>query len=147
MDYMVYPWCGISWIYKWKFLRISSVAICNPFQSSVAFNMETSYLICTANQMTGFYMKCNTGMISVNKVAAIQHVAGNLPWRCSNVVVTLNESCSACGVSWLLEFSRLIRTWRNRMVSNVKSWVEVNTFKPLFPKTRFPPYIPFLGLN
>ena len=68
--------------------------------------METSYLICTANQMTGFYIKCNTGMICV---AAIQHVAENLPWRCSNVVVTLNESCSACGVSWLLEFSRLIR--------------------------------------
>ena len=40
----------------------------NPFQTSfafdietsVAFHVETSHLICTSNQMTGFYMKCNT---------------------------------------------------------------------------------------
>ena len=41
-----------SHIYKWL----------NPFQSSVAFRIETSYLICNENQMTGFYMKCNTGV-------------------------------------------------------------------------------------
>lgn len=29
----------------------------NPFQSSVALHIETSYLIYNANQMTGFYMK------------------------------------------------------------------------------------------
>ena len=37
----------------------------NPFQTSfafdtetsVAFHVETSHLICTSNQMTGFYMK------------------------------------------------------------------------------------------
>ena len=29
-------------------------------QPSVAFHIETSHLICTANQMTGFYMKCTT---------------------------------------------------------------------------------------
>ena len=34
----------------------------NPFRPSVAFYIETSYLICTANQMTGFYMKRNTGL-------------------------------------------------------------------------------------
>ena len=33
----------------------------NPFQPSVAFHIETSHLICTANQMTGFYVKCNFG--------------------------------------------------------------------------------------
>ena len=30
-----------------------------PFQASVAFHIETSHLICIANQMTGFYMKRN----------------------------------------------------------------------------------------
>ena len=34
----------------------------NPFQPSVAFHIETSHLICKAKQMTGFYMKCNTGL-------------------------------------------------------------------------------------
>ena len=32
----------------------------NKFQTSAAFHIETSHLICIANQMTGFYMKCNT---------------------------------------------------------------------------------------
>ena len=31
----------------------------NPFQPSVAFPIETRHLICTANKMTGFYMKYN----------------------------------------------------------------------------------------
>ena len=35
----------------------------NPFHSSVAFHIETSPLICCASQMTGSYMKCNTGLI------------------------------------------------------------------------------------
>ena len=32
----------------------------NAFLSSVAFHIETSHLICNANQMIGSYMKCNT---------------------------------------------------------------------------------------
>ena len=31
-----------------------------PFQNSVAFHRETSHLIWIANEMVGFYMKCNT---------------------------------------------------------------------------------------
>ena len=34
----------------------------NPFQPSVVFHVETSHLFCSANQMTGFYMECNTGL-------------------------------------------------------------------------------------
>ena len=33
----------------------------NPFQFSVTFHIETSHLFCRAKQMTGFYMKHNTG--------------------------------------------------------------------------------------
>ena len=28
--------------------------------------METSHLTCAANQMTGFFMKCNTGMFGLS---------------------------------------------------------------------------------
>ena len=33
-----------------------------PFQSSVAIHIETSHLICIANEITGFYMESNTGL-------------------------------------------------------------------------------------
>ena len=33
----------------------------NAFKSSLHY-IETSLLTCTANQMTGFYMKCNIGL-------------------------------------------------------------------------------------
>ena len=33
----------------------------HPFQVRVAFQIGTSHLICTANQMTGFYMKWKLG--------------------------------------------------------------------------------------
>ena len=39
------------------------IYICsNQFQLSVAFHIETSHLIYHANQVTGFYMECNTGL-------------------------------------------------------------------------------------
>ena len=34
----------------------------NPFQPSVMFHIETSHLFCRAKQMSGFYMKRNTGL-------------------------------------------------------------------------------------
>ena len=34
----------------------------NLFYPSVSYHIETSYLICAENQMTGFYMKYNTGL-------------------------------------------------------------------------------------
>ena len=40
--------------------------ILNLFLHSVACYIETSHLICTANQMTGFYTECNTGLNWVN---------------------------------------------------------------------------------
>ena len=40
----------------------------NPFQPSVAFDIETSHLFCRAEQMTSFYMRHNTGQKWVNKI-------------------------------------------------------------------------------
>ena len=42
--------------------------MCNPFQHCVACHIETSHLICSANQMTGFYIKYNTGIKWVNSI-------------------------------------------------------------------------------
>ena len=35
--------------------------VINPFQPSVGFYLETIHLIDSANQVTGFYIKSNTG--------------------------------------------------------------------------------------
>ena len=43
-----------------------------PFQLNVVFDIETSHLICIANKMTSFYIKCNTGLKWVQK-AFMQH--------------------------------------------------------------------------
>ena len=44
----------------------------NPFQYSVVFNKETSYLICTANQVTVFYIKYNNRLKRVNNIYMFQ---------------------------------------------------------------------------
>ena len=38
----------------------------DPFQSSVAFHIETSHLFCSVKQMTGFCMKHKPGRKMVN---------------------------------------------------------------------------------
>ena len=39
--------------------KYRSVDLLHP---SFVFHIETSHLICGADQMTGFYMKCKTGL-------------------------------------------------------------------------------------
>ena len=51
----------------------------NSFQPSVAFRIETIRLICNTNQMTGFYMKCNTGLKQVQALHQNQKVASSNP--------------------------------------------------------------------
>ena len=46
--------------------RILENIVVNAFQPSVMFHTETSHLFCSLKQMTGFYMKCNTGLKWVN---------------------------------------------------------------------------------
>ena len=47
---------SITWFYDSKVTEV------NPFQLSVAFHIETSLLFCSVKQLTGFNMKCNTGL-------------------------------------------------------------------------------------
>ena len=59
--------CGIKDSRKFVFWTQSNIYDAfNQFQPSVAFDRETSHLICKANEMTGFYIKCNTGLQWVN---------------------------------------------------------------------------------
>ena len=45
--------------------RVNPIQV-KTLQASVAFHIEPSHLICTANQMTGFYMKYDTGLKWIN---------------------------------------------------------------------------------
>ena len=55
--------------------------------------MESSHLFCRAKQMTGFYMKRNTGLKWVNSLSAnptkrsntLKQFIGNLPKNCLSV--------------------------------------------------------------
>ena len=42
----------------------------NPFQPSVAFYTDTSYLFYKAKQLTDYYMKCNTGLRQAKAIQA-----------------------------------------------------------------------------
>ena len=57
-----------------------------PISTSVAFYVETRYFICSANQVTGFYMKCNTGL------KWVMHVL-NVNWFfvCTKQLVAFNK--------------------------------------------------------
>ena len=48
-------------LYVIYFFSVNCIVV-NPSQPGVAFHIETSHLICTANQVTGFYMEYNTGL-------------------------------------------------------------------------------------
>ena len=53
--------CSDSPSFKLSILKWN-VFVFIPFQSRVAVHIETSHLICIANQMAGFYTKCNYGL-------------------------------------------------------------------------------------
>ena len=51
----------------WSILECFVLYMCTTHLTHftcVAFHIETSHLICSANQMIGFYMKCNTRLKS-----------------------------------------------------------------------------------
>ena len=46
----------------WNSNKKDSLGVVSPFQLFIAFHTETSHLIGTVNQRTGFNMKCSTGL-------------------------------------------------------------------------------------
>ena len=52
-----------TWRSTWHIFHVDQVEETmyrHPFKPNIAFHIKTSYFICNANQMTGFYMRCNT---------------------------------------------------------------------------------------
>ena len=58
-------------LYNYSISR--SLKLLNQFQPSVAFHIETSYLICRENQINGFYMKCNTRLKWIKNLAKVKN--------------------------------------------------------------------------
>ena len=58
-------------------------ALFNPCQSSISFHIDTSHLICSANQMTSFYMNPALGRNGSNEVMRMKRAIVNPnPWFC-----------------------------------------------------------------
>ena len=55
-------------IKNFNFCGIETLSNIYLFQPSFAFHTETSHLFCSANKMTGFYMKSNSGLQWVNNM-------------------------------------------------------------------------------
>ena len=70
-----------AFIVNVEFIFQYNIQLINLFQSTVTFYIETSHLICIANQMTGFYMKCNTGMKWVNLVITVNTFFRSGAWN------------------------------------------------------------------
>ena len=62
----VFDFTVFSKLWFWE-----SRKLINPFQPSVAFWIETSCLICSASQMTGFYIKFNDELKRVNWMMSV----------------------------------------------------------------------------
>ena len=56
-----------------SFVKFDNVI--NLFLPSATFHIETSHLICSANQMTGFYTKWNNGLTWVKKLLTLVQIA------------------------------------------------------------------------
>ena len=67
----------------------------NPFQPSVAFHIETSHLICNANQMTGFYIECNTGLKWLNGFRVFDILRSSLK-RDSLLTLSIENKSQVC---------------------------------------------------
>ena len=82
------------WISRVIYLLAMDLKSVNKFQTSVALRIETSHLICIANQMTGFYIKCNTDLRWVTQwyfTTSVVNGPFNLfPWRYLFIFVSFN---------------------------------------------------------
>ena len=74
----------------------------NPFQPSVVFHIKTSHLFCSAKQMTGFYMKHNTGLKWVKNFWTLS--MNSKLFRGNNFFVSLKLSLLilTCFISYIL---------------------------------------------
>ena len=67
-----------------KIFSFSILKPISPFQPSIAFHIETSHLFWKTKQLTGFYMKRNTGMKLVDCVMMVNGIFICLIFICLN---------------------------------------------------------------
>ena len=66
----------------------------NLFQSIVAIHIETSHFICSANQKTGFYIKCSSGQEWVsqiellNQASTLMKISKKMSYLLLNVILS-----------------------------------------------------------
>ena len=58
-------WCLSSVVFELLIFKFNQINL-NQFRPSVAFHTEIMQLIFSGNQVTDFYVKCNTGLKWVN---------------------------------------------------------------------------------
>ena len=149
LSFYTLPNTLVTWEYiVWK--RVGSrmvyfnlqTHLISPFRPSVAFHIETSHLFCSANQMTGFYMKFNTGLtwVDFNIVPNIHHVTLSCYWSYSSVTLTHQINILPPRISTPLDSNPPVplnplaptsRFWRLRApnYSNVTEMYQVHNFK------------------
>ena len=97
--------------YKKNMVRSSNI---HPFQSNVVFHTETSHLICSANQLTGFYMMrtlvvkgLSSHHLLVQCVKSVQswHTAQKLKFPLRISLVNVTKSVGNCAFGHIY--------WRN----------------------------------
>ena len=108
------------------------------FQPSAVFHIETSHFICSANQVTGFYMECNTWLKWINRHQVLQgrshwkstkHVAASKLYN--NKLAILNAASFCVSMSPRLP----LQTFRYKLGSEVKiSGKPTSSRKPCFSK-------------
>ena len=74
------------------------------FQLSVAFHIETSHLICSAKQITGFYLKLNMGWNGLNHFAPLPVLFPCYPVSCSDLTMPQKSYLSPI-VIYLFKFN------------------------------------------
>ena len=67
--------------------------VLNPFLPSIAFHIEPIHLIYIINQMTGFFMKRNTGLKCVKRVAKY------IIFSCKTNAVSVDRMSCWCSAS------------------------------------------------
>ena len=110
----VVPTCHC--FFFWRCIFPSGWSMLNHFNQ--VFHIETSHLICSVNEVTGFYMKCNTGLKWVKnlwiKPFPFPKFPSDTPWKKGNQKGTseINElkednwfEFGTCMAYWLRKFS------------------------------------------
>ena len=112
-------------------LFFSCLILLNPLTASVPHHIETSQLICIANQLTGFYFMGNIGREWVNSNTNISIFLAEiflslLTQRCKNLIflkLTINFSYHLAFHSFIINGKRLIKT------CDLNLWATYRLFK------------------